>query len=405
MCTYLQRHNGVYRFRRSVPSELRPFIRTQSGSARREWVISLGTKDREEAKRRLPEHTVETDRLIDEARARAVAPISEGGSRESEERAAQEMLERERQLRHEKRKELRTGLRMRMALSTAELTPEEAAHRDLLRERDADISALKAAIEAQSAIIEKLKASSGYGSIVEAPHASAALSIRSLFEEYAVAAKPRPQTVKSFRAYVETFCEFIGHDDARRISSLHVRSWLKKLENEGGRGRRALSPKTVRESYLPALAQALQQAVADGRLEKNPAKDLALPRVRKPVQVREREFRPEETTALLGASLKMGDPDPADHTSFARRWVPWLCAYTGARVSEMLQLRKEDVMTEGTVAALHITPAAGSTKTDKPRKVPIHEHLLAQGFLEAVAKADEGPLFFSSSRSLNSRPS
>jgi hypothetical protein len=28
----------------------------------------------------------------------------------------------------------------------------------------------------------------------------------------------------------------------------------------------------------------------------------------------------------------------------AKRWVPWLCAFTGARVGEMLQLRKAEIL-------------------------------------------------------------
>ncbi|MEC5293197.1 hypothetical protein, partial [Aurantimonas sp. C2-3-R2] len=27
----------------------------------------------------------------------------------------------------------------------------------------------------------------------------------------------------------------------------------------------------------------------------------------------------------------------------SRRWVPWICAYTGARVNEITQLRRQDI--------------------------------------------------------------
>lgn len=43
----------------------------------------------------------------------------------------------------------------------------------------------------------------------------------------------------------------------------------------------------------------------------------------------------------------------------AKRWVPWLCAFTGARVGEMIQIRKEDVRREGKLWMLHVTPEAG----------------------------------------------
>ncbi len=55
----------------------------------------------------------------------------------------------------------------------------------------------------------------------------------------------------------------------------------------------------------------------------------------------------------------------------AKRWAPWLAAYTGARISELTQLRKEDVLVEGDIHFLRITPAAGLVKADQYRDVPV----------------------------------
>ena len=41
-----------------------------------------------------------------------------------------------------------------------------------------------------------------------------------------------------------------------------------------------------------------------------------------------------------------------------------------------------------------ITPEAGSTKTHAARLVPIHEHLIEQGFIEFVRRSGSGPLFY-----------
>jgi hypothetical protein len=43
---------------------------------------------------------------------------------------------------------------------------------------------------------------------------------------------------------------------------------------------------------------------------------------------------------------------------------------------------------------LKITPEAGTTKTGKPRTVPLHEHLIEQGLLEFVKAKAQGPLFY-----------
>jgi integrase len=77
-----------------------------------------------------------------------------------------------------------------------------------------------------------------------------------------------------------------------------------------------------------------------------------------------------------------------------RRWVPWICAYSGARAGEITQLRGQDVIERDGTKALRITPDAGPIKTRKARTVPLHEHLIAQGFLEFVNSKGKGPLFY-----------
>src|SRR4051812_41360462 len=73
MCTYLDQVGATYYFRRVVPAELRPHLLTATGKPRAEFKLSLGTKDRETAKRRLPDFVQMTDRLFDEARSLAAA--------------------------------------------------------------------------------------------------------------------------------------------------------------------------------------------------------------------------------------------------------------------------------------------------------------------------------------------
>src|SRR5205085_468731 len=76
-----------------------------------------------------------------------------------------------------------------------------------------------------------------------------------------------------------------------------------------------------------------------------------------------------------------------------RRWVPWICAYTGARVNEITQLRGTDVQKRGEIWTIRITPEAGGTKNNRARIVPLHSHLVEQGF-PAVAADVPGPLFY-----------
>ena len=78
----------------------------------------------------------------------------------------------------------------------------------------------------------------------------------------------------------------------------------------------------------------------------------------------------------------------------AKRWCPWLAAYSGARMGELTQLRGVDIIQHDGIHAMKISPEAGTTKTGKTRTVPLHEHLIEQGFLAFVEINGKGPLFY-----------
>lgn len=67
MCTYLAKRGATYYFRRVIPAELREIL------GRSEWMTSLRTKDRAQAKRLIPIHAQSTDRQIVEAERRLAA--------------------------------------------------------------------------------------------------------------------------------------------------------------------------------------------------------------------------------------------------------------------------------------------------------------------------------------------
>ena len=68
--------------------------------------------------------------------------------------------------------------------------------------------------------------------------------------------------------------------------------------------------------------------------------------------------------------------------------------HCGARIGELTHLRAEDVRDEAGVPVMDLT----KTKTGKARTVPIHYHLLAQGFLTFVASVGNGTLFYDAKR-------
>jgi integrase len=117
---------------------------------------------------------------------------------------------------------------------------------------------------------------------------------------------------------------------------------------------------------------------------------------RKKVTRAHKAFHADEIKIILRAALTI--TDTATVSAAARRWVPWLCAYTGARVGEIMQLRGLDVIEQDGVKVIAITPEAGTVKTGAGRVVPLHEHLLEQGFLDFVVSRRNGPLFYKQSK-------
>ena len=83
----------------------------------------------------------------------------------------------------------------------------------------------------------------------------------------------------------------------------------------------------------------------------------------------------------------------APQTSAAKRWASLLCAFTGARIVEITQLRKQDMREERGVTIVRITPEVGSVKTGQYRDVPLHQQVIDLGFVDFVKTAPDGPLF------------
>jgi integrase len=113
----------------------------------------------------------------------------------------------------------------------------------------------------------------------------------------------------------------------------------------------------------------------------------------------------KEARSILRASLDTPPRRLAPYYKAARRWVPWICAYTGCRVQEATQLRAEDIVEQDGTQAIRLLPSAGTIKGGTGRTVPIHEHIIEQGFLAFVRNAGHGPMFYNASAQAAQRPS
>ena len=154
------------------------------------------------------------------------------------------------------------------------------------------------------------------------------------------------------------------------------------------------SAKTVKDSDLAGLKTVFGWAVMNRKMSINPAEGLTI-KTSKPRKLRAKGFSDKEAALILSHAKNYKAGGEAHKLAAAKRWVPWLCAFTGARVGEMLQLRKQDVRREGTHWVVLITPEAGPVKTDEAREVVLHRQVVESGFLDFVKASAAGHLFIS----------
>jgi integrase len=218
--------------------------------------------------------------------------------------------------------------------------------------------------------------------------------LTSTFDAYAVAQGISEGVKLEWRRYVQHLVGFLGHDDAARLTREEVVSWRDHLLETPTKLGKVRKPITVKDKYLTALRCTLGWAVEEHKLSSNVASEVA---VRVPKEAKSRahsDFTMDEAARILRASLVPASGRLSAPYVRARRWIPWLCAYSGARVNELSQLRKEDVQQIDGIWLINITPDAGSVKNRQARQVPLHAHIIEQGFLEVVKALPEGPIFY-----------
>ena len=186
--------------------------------------------------------------------------------------------------------------------------------------------------------------------------------------------------------------KFLGHNDARNVTKKNLLDWRDQLLT-------SLSAKTVSDMYLSAVRSLFQWAHDNERLTENPASAVKQAKPKKQ-RAREAGYTDTEAVAVLKASRsyqpnadKLGRVRETVASVNAKRWVPIICAFTGARVSEITQLRAEDVRKDGDRLIIRITPDAGTVKAGGYRDVPLHRQIVAFGFADFVNSVGQGPLF------------
>jgi integrase len=213
---------------------------------------------------------------------------------------------------------------------------------------------------------------------------------KQLFDKWVSEKKPAASSIETWRYMFTKMTTHFKDRSAASITPDEAQEWIKGLV---GPDRTAA---TVANNWIKASKTILGWAAKHKHIPRNPFAEVKVT-INKRSKLRETQaFLPEERRMILKASLGISDTGTPDNA--AKRWVPWLSAYTGARPGEITQLRGSDVVNRDGIPALRITPDAGTVKTGKARVIPLHEHLIEQGFLDFVSLRGAGPLFYKISK-------
>lgn len=381
MCTYLQPHHGTYYFRRAIHAEIRHLFPTASGKPRTQWRWSLRVKNREDAKRLLPRDVAKTNDWVDQARAAIAAAKVEVDLAPTDEQLAAS---------HK--------VASRMELDSFEASEFFARHYAEEEGRAVDDPNFALSLNlraAQGRELGRLQVSEDDRELAAQLRTERRISLRGLFERYAATPGRHPKTIAQWRPYIEDLISFIDDDNVFAVTHDKLVAWRNHLRDVKTYKGKRLSPKTINGSYLGATGALFAWAKGDGLIHANPMREVARVGVLKVAQSRFKAFTVAEAHMILKATLEGAEGREGADLRNAKRWCPWLMAYSGARVNEITQLRKQDIETLEGITIMRLTPDAGTLKSKTARMVPLHRDLIAQGFLEFVAQRGEGPLFYS----------
>jgi integrase len=171
------------------------------------------------------------------------------------------------------------------------------------------------------------------------------------------------------------FVKLIEHDDATRVSPEDIIRFKEQL------GRQSLSPATINR-YLSAIKSPLSWARRNLKIGSNPGVGIVY-NAKGKKRIKRRGYDGDQARTILLAARE----EELAH----RRWIPWVCAFTGYRLDEVAGRDVSDVQRIGRYWVLDIPDG----KTDgSARKIPLHPALIREGFIDYVKSlSPNGPLF------------
>lgn len=402
-----------YSIRKRVPEELQPIL------GKRELKKSLGTSDPKEARRLTPIVCAEFDKILTDARRSLTMGSTEVQALKGEYlRERVEVIIREAQRNQWQPEDFDTQTLLLSDNLEANIPPHldekeyeewRSAHASQQGQQTAQkllkrhsltpttpiaqrlgLEVIKAEYDAYRAAYAKLYGDPDYTlpsyASIQFEDTS---TLPELFAQYAKSEKLPAKTVDSWREYIRRADRYFKGNAASRLTDQDIWSFAEALRSgnkDANPKGKELTTKTVNDNYIAALSAVYKWAIKRKKLTTDPTKGVRL-KSRGAETLRIEGYTREQVATILRATRQPQSTRTKPETANLRRWVPWLCAFTGARISEILWLKRKDVGFTDGVAFVSIYPdtdgGARSTKNvDSIRHTPLHPAIIEEGFLD-----------------------
>ena len=382
MCTYLHSVKSTYYFRRPVPAKLRGIV------GKREFYFSLGVKDRDEAKRLIPHHTIATDKILASAReVLATKPAPAAAPASSVSREEWEFREEQAELASDYYGELDE-----QADRLADFLDSHPMGEQIKADQRAEIALVRMEEKARASVV-KIQAVEQSGNAK--PKGKGMYLDTDIINGWARERKPKARTQDAYWRDAQLFNKMVGRKSVELLTKADVMAFKRKLIDDPKR-----SQTNVRDK-LASVRTLLGWAAGEDIIADNPAQDVRMTVTER--KEKRQDFNIDDLNALFSSPVYSKGARPKGYAGGeAAYWLPLIALFMGARREEIGQLRVSDVKRVPYVDeaekrqeawCLDITEfsdgedddLANSVKTDAGnRLVPIHPTLIQLGFVDYV---------------------
>lgn len=209
-----------------------------------------------------------------------------------------------------------------------------------------------------------------------------------LISKWANERKPSPKTVDIMTRVISRFESIVGRLPITDIKKAHVVAFKDGLLA-------ADSSIANTNQYLSLLSTLLGYAASQAIIETNPASGTKI-KTNVSARTKRSGFDLEALNAIFNSPIYISSDRPKGGKGEAAFWLPLLALHTGARLDELCQLQVGDIYQESyqdesedsqQAWVLSITDEGEGQKlknASSRRRVPIHQNLIALGFIAYV---------------------